>query len=249
VALSPENANDVTKALAAFGAPSIRYHSFGQGQVRPSSVVMPRREVLPPVVAPTLAPAPVLPPVPAPSPQSVPVAPPLLRQPSSVDQTVLIETRVVEARVAATQSTPAAPLPMPPVPAFRRTVEPAVAPPRAAPMPPPRPLIDRLVAPSIPAARSAPETPSVTSEFISPTPTVGSASVPTIPEPPVTTTDYYRRPAEPGASAPLPSFEPSVESRAGSSPAALHTLKEIFAFLASASGAPRSYGRADPITR
>ena len=25
-----DDANDVTKALAAFGAPSIRYHSFGQ---------------------------------------------------------------------------------------------------------------------------------------------------------------------------------------------------------------------------
>ncbi len=38
-----DDANDVTKALAAFGAPSIRYHSFGQAQIKPSSVVLPRR--------------------------------------------------------------------------------------------------------------------------------------------------------------------------------------------------------------
>ncbi len=38
-----EEASDVTRALAAFGAPSIRYHSFGQAQIRPSNVVLPHR--------------------------------------------------------------------------------------------------------------------------------------------------------------------------------------------------------------
>ena len=38
-----EEATDVAKALAAFGAPSIRYQSFSQSQVRPSNVVLPRR--------------------------------------------------------------------------------------------------------------------------------------------------------------------------------------------------------------
>ena len=50
-----DDANDVSKALAAFGAPAIRYHSFGQAQVKPSSVVLPRRVVLPgEAVPPTL---------------------------------------------------------------------------------------------------------------------------------------------------------------------------------------------------
>ena len=43
-----EDSSDVMKALAAFGAPAIRYHSFGQSPVRPSSVVLPRRVALAP---------------------------------------------------------------------------------------------------------------------------------------------------------------------------------------------------------
>jgi hypothetical protein len=68
--MSTEDANDVTKALAAFGAPSIRYHSFGQGQVKPSSVVMPRREPVPPLPLQTLSPSPL----PAPSDENRPAA-------------------------------------------------------------------------------------------------------------------------------------------------------------------------------
>lgn len=40
-----EESNDVTRALAAFGAPAIRYHSFGQSHVKPSSLALPRRAV------------------------------------------------------------------------------------------------------------------------------------------------------------------------------------------------------------
>ena len=55
-----DDANDVTKALAAFGAPSIRYHSFGQGQVKPSSIVLPRRVGQPLWPPDEVSPAPVL---------------------------------------------------------------------------------------------------------------------------------------------------------------------------------------------
>ena len=51
-----EDANDVSKALAAFGAPSIRYHSFGQATVKPSGIAAPRRPAataLPPTVVET----------------------------------------------------------------------------------------------------------------------------------------------------------------------------------------------------
>ena len=85
-----DEANDVTKALAAFGAPSIRYHSFGQASIRPSSVVLPRRvqspappDTLPPAVEqqePVSAPEPVVRSAPTPPPvaESRPV--PMLRQ-------------------------------------------------------------------------------------------------------------------------------------------------------------------------
>ena len=63
--MSSEDANDVAKALAAFGAPSIRYHSFGQGRPK----VGPVPAVPPDVVKPAVVPA-------APAPFS----PPLLRQ-------------------------------------------------------------------------------------------------------------------------------------------------------------------------
>ena len=38
-------ADDVSRALAAFGVPKIRYHSFGQSKVRPASMMQPRRRV------------------------------------------------------------------------------------------------------------------------------------------------------------------------------------------------------------
>ena len=40
-----EDSSDVSKAMAAFGVPKIRYHSFGQTTVRPAGMVQPRRVV------------------------------------------------------------------------------------------------------------------------------------------------------------------------------------------------------------
>ena len=102
-----EESNDVTKALAAFGAPSIRYHSFGQAQTRPPGLNA-RRPVaatVPVVPAPGASPVlvqqeePVAAPEPLPvlqsAPQPVPVplvAPrpaPFLSEPSAARSTPL----------------------------------------------------------------------------------------------------------------------------------------------------------------
>ena len=59
--MSSEEANDVTKALAAFGAPSLRYHSFGHQRLKPAALP-PRPTPLPSVnsAAPLPGPAPIL---------------------------------------------------------------------------------------------------------------------------------------------------------------------------------------------
>ena len=125
--MSGEDANDVTKALAAFGAPSIRYHSFGQSQVKPSSVVMPRREAVPPLPLQTLG--------------TVSPSAPLLRQ---NEPDAAPEPHLAAVPLAVNPAPlPPAPSPMPPVPAFRRTIDPATVLSRPAPMPPPRPLSER----------------------------------------------------------------------------------------------------------
>ncbi len=49
-----DDANDVTKALAAFGAPSIRYHSFGQAQTRLSNIPAQRPAVVAPLASPVV---------------------------------------------------------------------------------------------------------------------------------------------------------------------------------------------------
>ncbi len=46
---------DVTKALAAFGAPSIRYRSFGQSSGRMAAIVTPRRDMATPAPLPSNA--------------------------------------------------------------------------------------------------------------------------------------------------------------------------------------------------
>jgi hypothetical protein len=139
--MSGEDANDVSKALAAFGAPSIRYHSFGQSQVKPSSVVMPRRD-----------PAATLPPQTL---TAVPAPAPLLRQnePDAAPEPHSATVKVAPAPLSPTAS------PMPPVPAFRRAIDPAAVLSRPAPMPPPRPLSDRPLGSLTPSAAFVPLAP------------------------------------------------------------------------------------------
>ena len=70
-----DDSSDVTKALAAFGAPAVRYHSFGHAPLRPSSVVPPRRVPAPPAeppASPMIQHEPVAAPEPRPSPHAVP---------------------------------------------------------------------------------------------------------------------------------------------------------------------------------
>jgi hypothetical protein len=145
--MSSEDANDVTKALAAFGAPSIRYHSFGQGQVKPSSIVMPRREPMPPAPLQALGPLPAPAPLPPLAFQEPLVTPPLLRQ---AEPDAAPEPQIVPAPLAPALS------PMPPVPAFRRTIDPATVLARPTPMPPPRPLSERPLGSLTPSAAPAP---------------------------------------------------------------------------------------------
>ena len=124
-----DDANDVTKALAAFGAPSIRYHSFGQGQVRPSSVVLPQRDV---AAAPTPRAA-AANPRPAPIPQQAAPSPrpaPNPQQAAPSPRQAGPSPRQDEPPVA---HEPRPPTPMPPVPAFRRTLDPAAVAPRPLP--------------------------------------------------------------------------------------------------------------------
>ena len=111
--MSGDSANDVQKALAAFGAPSLKYHSFGPSQVKPSSMVVPRRDV----VAPLQPMAPVAPPVvrqsePDAAPEPMRAMPPLVPRPSPMSNLAS---------------------PMPPVPAFRRAIDPAAGLSRPAP--------------------------------------------------------------------------------------------------------------------
>ncbi len=123
-----DDANDVTKALAAFGAPSIRYHSFGQGQIRPSSIVLPRRPGQVPAVE-DVAADPVL--------QHEPVAAP--------------EPLPVMAAAPVTVARPEPPRPaLPP-----RQVEAAQTTPTPTVAPPPRPLAE-WAAPVTPAPTSSP---------------------------------------------------------------------------------------------
>ena len=97
--MSSEDANDVAKALAAFGAPSIRYHSFGQGRPK----VGPVPAVPPDVVKPAVVPA-------APAPFS----PPLLRQ---AEPEAAPEPFLPSPAAAPRQTVP------PLAPAFRRTID------------------------------------------------------------------------------------------------------------------------------
>ncbi len=79
--MSMDEASDVTKALAAFGAPAIRYRSFGQRSVQLSRVVVSHRDRISSTSEPTPGQAPSVPPGAAPS-----MTPPVSRR--TVDDTV-----------------------------------------------------------------------------------------------------------------------------------------------------------------
>ncbi len=113
-----DDANDVSKALAAFGSPSIRYHSFGQSSVKASVLAPPRRPAvttLPPTVSGTEALVAQPEPVAAPEPT--------------------LETRIVPAPIVVARPSPVLrePPALRPAPLFPPT--PTVA-------PPPRPLAE-----------------------------------------------------------------------------------------------------------
>ena len=80
-----EETSDISRALAAFGAPSIRYHSFGQGQARPPGLTLPRRVAQRPALAPVPAAPPRAPASLAPD-LAPPIAEPALRLDEPVEQ-------------------------------------------------------------------------------------------------------------------------------------------------------------------
>ncbi len=165
-----EESNDVTKALAAFGAPSIRYHSFGQAQIKSSGTNAMRRPVMPPVSAPSTSPAMV---------QQEPVAAVEALPTSSLPQATPIP--MVAPRPAPFLAEPA---PMRAAPLFPST--PTVA-------PPPRPLAEWAApvttSPSRPSAASVP--PPAEPVYVTTPPVAAPATPP--PPPPVA----YTPPAAP----------------------------------------------------
>ncbi len=151
-----EESNDVTKALAAFGAPSIRYHSFGQAQARPPGLAAIRRPVLPteppvaspvivqqtePVAAPEPLPGPPVtsqaPPMVAPRPAPLPAEPVPLRAPLSVapGATVAPPPRPLAEWAAPVNSVPVRPLVAPAVPPQQPVHVPAAPSASVMPMP------------------------------------------------------------------------------------------------------------------
>lgn len=254
--MATDDANDVAKALAAFGAPSIRYHSFGQSQVRPSPIVPPPRDTIAAAIAPVFAPAPIANP-PVVQPPDLPgerELGPLLQQeepeaaPETVPGLVPVELRAVDAGpawarpvktdgLAAPQpGTVSATVPSPPRPLAEW------APPMAA-MPPPNQVAPMMTPPRAKAAGNAmpPAPPSV------PVPTMIAAPVP--PVPPAPPPPHFAKPAP----EPVLQTTPAVIPEAASPPssvgalagnASTRSLTEIFALLASGQGNAAATGRA-----
>ena len=218
-----DDASDVTKALAAFGAPAIRYHSFGQAQVRPSSVVLPRR-IVPPASgnAVTEQAEPVAAPEPVPALRAAPVAGSVqaasVREPDSGRSSLFpaVSTAAPPPRPLAEWAAPVVPA----VPIA--SVVPAAPVPR--PIPPP-PMIAPLPPPAIGAAIMQPT--------IAP-----RAVVPpmlSIPSPDVKAAVFPDAPLLQAAAAGQPPFSVSLPSPAPISAGtrlALRNLPRIFEFLA-----------------
>ena len=162
-----EESNDVTKALAAFGAPSIRYHSFGQAQSkqpganpvrRPVAVTVPPATMAPPAASPIfvqqeepvaavepMQPARMLP---EPAAMSTPRPAPFLSEPAPARAAPLFPSTPSVApppRPLAEWAAPVSSVPSRPVP--------APLPPAAVPLPALRPTVTAAaVAPAATAA-------------------------------------------------------------------------------------------------
>ena len=242
-----DDANDVSKALAAFGAPSIRYHSFGQAQIKPSSVVLPRR------VTPAtpegfvtrqdelLAPEP---PLVMSAPPPVPVPPPFVSAPVFTSQAASME-----ARPAPIMRQPEPLAPIPPLPDGGTAAKAAggmgctgippagMTPPRPAAVPiPVRPLGQPatsmpspplIVPPSFPSPAQPPmPTPGLVAQRVAPPLEVmtppPSVSAPPLPVPPP--------PVAAAPRAPIADDETLLKKNAASAPR--RNLEEIFELLA-----------------
>lgn len=245
--MSTEDANDVTKALAAFGAPSIRYHRFSQTQVKPSNVVIPRREPLTPLPVPIVAPAPLSAQPPVLTPVTSSAAEPLLRQnePDAAPEPYLAGAARM-ASFAVPAAVPRPIMPMPPMPAFRRTMDPAVPAFRARPVPPPRALDEHPAEPPIsnqipPAAQPVAPPYGVVlnaADGAAPNPAAGFRPMPP-PLPPVAMLAEAlgsnlppNVPGHPARGGTLTNIPMADQPHAGRGQAKVRNLREIFAFIA-----------------
>ncbi len=209
-----EDANDVSKALAAFGAPSIRYHSFGQGSVKPFPIAAPRRPAataLPPTASETEAFVPQAEPIAAPEP-------------------------VVEARVAPAPM--AAPRPAPLLRESPATRPPPLFPPTPTVAPPPRPLAE-WAAPlnSIPARPPVvPPVVNVPSVTVAPLESFSAPAAPYVEPRPVPSLLPEAAQAPAAVNYPASSsgavLAPSPTARRALTANAYSSLPEIFEFLA-----------------
>jgi hypothetical protein len=239
--MSADEASDVTKALAAFGAPAIRYHSFGHGQLRPSSVVLPSRERALPAAELALEPAPQ---------PILTAAPARLAPPRS------------HAPLLAPLGSP--PPGVPPLGAPLRHANPPAAEPHVAP--PPRPLAEwaaptsPLQAPlppgrPIPIESAAPVTPSFVPstpiaaprQMVPPTPVAPTPAVVPAPVAPAPVASPPLVAAAPRRSASLPEPVATARPAFAAAPApARGVLADMFRFLAEGPEATASSQRAVP---
>ena len=172
-----EESNDVTKALAAFGAPSIRYHSFGQAQSkqpganpvrRPVAVTVPPATMAPPAASPifvqqeepvaAVEPMPTARMLPEPAAMSTPRPAPFLSEPAPARAAPLFPSSPSVApppRPLAEWAAPVSSVPSRPVP--------APLPPAAVPLP----AATYVPAPPVPAPLAYPPAPTA---MVSPSP-------------------------------------------------------------------------------
>ncbi len=235
-----DGSSDVTKALAAFGAPAIRYHSFGQAAVRPSSVVLPRQT--PPLE--TAAPAhlePVAAPEPVAAVRIAPVAAPLMQKqpPHAAPAPVLVAASVAAAPPTAFAAAASAGLAREPT--FRRSaflpMTPTATPSPLAEWAAPAAALQANASRSLPPLlRPEPAPPRAAparaaAPVATPAPALARPQSPRPPPPPSAEPVY-------GHAAPVVPTPMSRVRRAPGAPVAALTLPEIFRFLAAVPDTP-----------
>ena len=253
-----EEASDVTKALAAFGAPSIRYHSFGPAQVRPSNVVLPRRPSADAVAAGPGEPLyeqaePIAAPEPKPvtyqpysgSASSVPLEEPQLRK---AENPVLTSPHTPTAPPRPAPLFPATPSVAPPPRPLAEWAAPiapippapqagaASLPPKIAPMPPPPPHSAAPIPPLPPyvAARPAENTQPDTQAAAPSVPPAIPAPPPDLPPPPRPIPTLVAAAPQAAAAAAEREIEKSQLTTTKAAAKAGRSLPELFAYLADA---------------